>query len=94
MSIFGFMRSKEIAEEMAEVHQDLEEIHKKKEEQQKVNKENFEALIAKLLEFESCMNSPIDGSPIGVIRTDDVINTIAEHEKIDLQKTTYSYFSK
>jgi hypothetical protein len=91
MSIFGFLRSQETAKEMPEVH---EEINEEKEEQQNMNQEHFESLIAKLLEFESCMNSPIDGSPVGVIRTEDVINTIAEFEKVDLQKTTYSYFSK
>lgn len=63
-------------------------------EPEKMTKDQFENLIAALFQFEACVNSPIDGSPIGMIRTEDVINTIAEHMEIDLNQTAYSHFKK
>lgn len=54
----------------------------------------FEAIASNILEHETIMNSPIDGSPIGVVRTEDALNSITEYFGIDIANTKYSEYRK
>lgn len=54
----------------------------------------FERLAKELLEFEFVTSSPNDGSLISAIRSEDVLNTIAEFYGVDIEKSSYSDFKK
>lgn len=54
----------------------------------------FEAIASIILEHETIMNSPIDGSPIGVVRTEDALNSITEYFGIDIANTKFSEYRK
>lgn len=96
MSIFGFLNLKPRKQEEPI---ETQEATQEKEEVQPMNHPDpytvkFERLCNKILEFEVCMNSPLDSSPIGVVRTEDVVNTIAEFYSVDISKTSLSQFKK
>lgn len=56
--------------------------------------DTFEAIARKILEFETVVNSPIDGTPIGMVRTEDVLNSITDFYDIDIEKTAFSEYKK
>jgi hypothetical protein len=60
----------------------------------KLHTDMFEAIASIVIEHETVMNSPIDGSPIGVVRTEDVLNSITEYFGIDIGKTKFSEYRK
>jgi hypothetical protein len=49
--------------------------------QSKIDEAN--SLIAQVLEHETVMSSPIDGSPISMVRTDDIIPLICDQIGLD-----------
>ena len=51
------------------------------EKQKKIDEAN--AIIAKILEHETVMPSPIDGSLISMVRTADIIDLICDHIGLD-----------
>ena len=51
------------------------------EKQKKVDEAN--AIIAKILEYEAVVPSPVDGSLISMVRTADVIDIICDHIGLD-----------
>ena len=54
----------------------------------------FEEAAENILDFESVVPSPVDGSSIGVIRTADVLNALAESMGIDIKQTGYEHYAK
>lgn len=61
--------------------------------QSKIDEAN--SLIAQVLEHETVMPSPIDGSPISMVRTDDIIPLICDHiglDEEDRKATNYPEF--
>lgn len=63
------------------------------EKQKKVDEAN--AIIAKILEYETVMPSPVDRSLISMVRTADVIDLICDHiglDEEDRKATNYPEF--
>lgn len=63
------------------------------EKQKKIDEAN--AIIAKILEHETVMPSPIDGSLISMVRTDDIISLICDQiglDEEDRKATNYPEF--
>lgn len=63
------------------------------EKQKKVDEAN--AIIAKILEYETVMPSPVDGSLISMVRTDDIISLICDQiglDEEDRKATNYPEF--
>lgn len=63
------------------------------EKQKKIDEAN--AIIAKILEYETVMPSPVDGSLISMVRTADVIDLICDRiglDEEDRKATNYPEF--
>lgn len=54
----------------------------------------FEEAAENILEFESVVPSPVDRSLIGVIRTADVLNALAESMGVDIKQTGFEHYAK
>ncbi len=54
----------------------------------------FEEIAEALLDFEVVMNSPINGDLIGMIRTEDVLNSIAITMDVDIANTVFEHYKK
>lgn len=54
----------------------------------------FEEAAESIMEFESVIPSPLDGSLIGVVRTTDVLNALAESMGIDIKQTGFEHYAK
>lgn len=54
----------------------------------------FEEAAEAILEHEVVMTSPIDGSYISMIRSEDVLNSLAETMGIDIKQTSYENYAK
>ena len=84
-------KTKEEVMEMVNEDKDLEEL---KNAVNCIHIDTFEAIAKRVLEFETVVNSPIDGNPISVVRTEDALNCIADYYNIDIEKSVYSEFKK
>lgn len=74
--------------------EDRNDVQELKEAVERIHKDTFEAIAEKILEYEFVTSSPIDGSPIGVVRTDDVLNSIAAYYGIDIAETKFLQYGK
>ena len=54
----------------------------------------FEEIAEALLDFEVVMKSPINGDLIGMIRTEDVLNSIAITMDVDIADTAFEHYKK
>lgn len=54
----------------------------------------FEEAAEAILEHEAVMTSPIDGSYISMVRSEDVLNSLAETMGIDIKQTSYENYAK
>lgn len=82
-------------DEIEEEHrmQEQEVLNILQEKQKKVDEAN--AIIAKILEYETVMPSPVDGSLISMVRTDDIISLICDQiglDEEDRKATNYPEF--
>lgn len=82
-------------DEIEEEHrmQEQEVLNILQEKQKKVDEAN--AIIAQILEHETVMPSPIDGSLISMVRTDDIISLICDQiglDEEDRKATNYPEF--
>lgn len=81
----------EIEEEQRMQEQEILNVLQEK--QRKVDEAN--AIIAKILEYETVMPSPVDGSLISMVRTDDIISLICDQiglDEEDRKATNYPEF--
>lgn len=54
----------------------------------------FEEAAEAILEYETCLTSPIDGNPMSFVRTTDALNALAEAMGVDIRQTGYEHFAK
>ena len=54
----------------------------------------FEAAAEAILDYETCLTSPIDGNPMSFVRTTDALNALAEAMDVDIRQTGYEHFAK
>ena len=54
----------------------------------------FEEAAEAILEHEVVMTSPIDSSYISMVRSEDVLNSLAEAMGIDIKQTSYENYAK
>ena len=54
----------------------------------------FEEAAEAILDYETCLTSPIDGNPMSFVRTTDVLNALAEAMGVDIRQTAYEHFAK
>ena len=54
----------------------------------------FEEAAEAILEYETCLTSPIDGNPMSFVRTTDALNALAEAMGVDIRQTGYEEFAK
>jgi hypothetical protein len=71
--------------------QDAEEVKKMKESKLYAL---FEEAAEAILDYETCLTSPIDGNPMSFVRTTDALNALAEAMGVDIRQTGYEHFAK
>lgn len=54
----------------------------------------FEEAAEAILDYETCLTSPIDGNPMSFVRTTDALNALAETMGVDIRQTGYEHFAK
>lgn len=54
----------------------------------------FEEAAEAILDYETCLTSPIDGNPMSFVRTTDALNALAEAMGVDIRQTGYEHFAK
>lgn len=54
----------------------------------------FEEAAEAILEYETCLTSPIDNNPMSFVRTTDALNALAEAMGVDIRQTGYEEFAK
>lgn len=54
----------------------------------------FEKVAEAILDYETCLTSPIDGNPMSFVRTTDTLNALAEAMGVDIRQTGYEHFAK
>lgn len=54
----------------------------------------FEEAAEAILDYETCLTSPIDGNPMSFVRTTDALNALAEAMGVDIRQTAYEHFAK
>lgn len=55
----------------------------------KINIETVEDLMDKFTNFEFLTTNPIDGQPLSVVRTEDVMRVLCDYFEVDGEDTTF-----